>query len=684
MANFWENDEVAGGQSPARINFWDRDALSGDPQMLESTAPAPQPEAWNPLLGLSRDVVNGVPILGPMYTGAVDAVTTNIAGMLTGEDPQAIKDRVYSRQDQYEAENPVLSTVGQMAGGVAAMAPLGMTAAGAKAFGVAPGQGLLSRLLYGAGSGGAISGVDSLARGNSPQDAFLTGLAGSAFGAAGGAAAPYIGAAFSKAGDIGRKALGLTPQPGNVGISRPAADLLTDTLMADNTLGNQAAANMSQAGPRAMMADAGPNMTSLLDTAIQSSGPGARIATEAIENRASGSYDDIVRALAHSLGEPQGVYTTSNALRTGTAQARDDAYKAAYGSAIDYSGDAGRNIEALMSRVPSSAIDAAKKMMQAEGVQSQQMFASIADDGSVVINRMPDVRELDYITRALNKVASSTEGSGAFGKMDDLGRIYSNLSRQIRTATKEAAPAYANALETAATPLQQKEALEFGASLLRPSMARDEAADIISGLTGPQRQFAKQGVASDIDEALANVRALVSNPNIDAQAARNAVQDLSTAAARSKIALLMDDEAASSALFRQLDEAQQSLMLRANTATNSKTYARTALNDTVRGYVEDGAVNQALQGKPFNAAQSIIQALTGRDARGKKAMTDKVYAEIAQLLTQSPDQAMDLISGLATRQMTAGNPRFGASLAPGAANATTQQISEMLLGRVPQ
>ncbi|WP_108462245.1 hypothetical protein [Devosia naphthalenivorans] len=632
------------------------------------------------MLGLSRDVVNGIPILGPAYTGAVDAVTTRLAGMMTGEDPQAIKDRVYGRQDQYEAENPVLSTAGQIAGGVAAMAPLGMTAAGARAFGVAPGQGLFSRVVNGGFTGGAVSGADSLARGNSVQEAAFTGLGGAVLGGAGGAAAPHIGAAFSKAGEAGRRALGMAPSAGDVGISRPAADLLTDAMMADGTLGTQAGLNMSQAGPRAMLADAGPNTASLLDTAIQSSGPGSRIATEAIEARASGSYDDIVKALAQNLGEPRGVYTTSQGLRTGTAPARDAAYKAAYSSPIDYSSEAGRNIEQLVTRVPSSAIDAAKKMMQAEGVQSQQMFASIADDGSVIINRMPDVRELDYITRALNKVANSTEGTGAFGKMDDLGRIYSGLARDIRSATKEAAPAYATALETAATPLQQKEALEFGASLLRPSMARDEAADIISGMTGPQRQFAKQGVASDIDEALANVRAVVSDPNLDAREARKALQDLSSRAAREKIALLMDDEAASSALFKKLDEASRSLLLRANTSTNTKTYARTALNDTVRSYVEDGAVNQAKQGKPFNAAQSIVQALTGRDARGKKQIADKIYAEIAQLLTQSPDAGMDLISGLATRRALARNPRVGAALVPGAVSPATQSIAEALRG----
>ena len=684
MANFWEQDQVAGGQSPARINFWEQDALAGEPTMLESTAPALEPEAWNPLAGLSRDVVNGIPILGPMYTGAVDAVSTNIAGMLTGEDPQAIKDRVYAKQDAYEEQNPVLSTVGQMAGGVAAMAPLGMTAAGAKALGVAPGQSLLSRTLWGAGSGGTIAGLDSLARGNDAQSAGLTALGGAALGGAGGAAAPYIGAGMSKAAEMGRRALGMAPAPGNVGISRPAANILTDTFNADNTLGTNAALNMSQAGPRAMLVDSGPNAMGLLDTAIQKSGPGSRTAIDAIEARASGANADIMEALDAGLGRAEGVFSTTNALRSGTAGARDSAYKAAYATPIDYSSDAGRAVEELMPRIPSSAVAAAKKLMQAEGVQSQQMFAQVADDGSVAFTRMPDVRELDYITRALNTVAEGTEGQGAFGKMTDLGRAYRNLSRDIRSATKVAAPSYAEALETAATPLQQKEALEFGATLLRPGVARDEATEIISGLTGPQRQFAKQGVRSQLDEALANVRAVVSDPNLDAREAKKAIGELSSRASRDKIRLLMDDDAAADAMFKRLDEATKSLELRANVGTNSRTFVRENTNNTVQSYINDGAINQALDGKPINAVQSAIQALTGRDAQGKRRISDKVYSEIVELLTMSPDKGMDLISGLAARKAMAGNPRVGAALVPGAVSPATQSIMQMLLGNVSQ
>lgn len=685
MANFWEKDEVVGGvgQSPARVNFWEQDALSGDPATLESTAPA-EPEAWNPLLGLSRDVVNGIPILGPMYTGAVDAATTGIAGLLTGEDPQAIKERVYGRQDAYEAEHPVLSTVGQMAGGVAAMAPLGMTAAGAQAFGVAPGQSLLSRLSMGGLTGFGVSGADSLVRGNDPMTAGMTALGGGVLGAAGGAAAPYIGAAVSRARAAGRRALGMSPPPGEVGISRPAADILTRAMNADGTLGNQAAANMSQAGPRAMLADAGPNTMSLLDTAIARSGPGSRIALDAVEARASSANDDIIEALNAGLGRPQGVHTTGNALRTGSGPTRQAAYEAAYSAPIDYSGDAGRAIEELMPRVPGNVIATARRMMQAEGVQSQQMFAQVADDGSVTLNRMPDVLELDYITRALNQAASSGEGQGALGGITDMGRIYRNLARDIRGATKEAVPQYASALESAATPIQQREALEFGATILRPNIARDEAADIVSGMTGPQREYARQGVRSQIDEALANVRAVVSDPNLDAREAKKALGDLSSRAAREKISLLIGDDEVAQAMFRRLDEATRSLELRANVATNSRTFARENMNSTVEGYINDGAWNQALQGKPVNAAQSIIQALTGRNAQGRTEISDRVFSEIAQLLTQSPDVGMDLISGLAARQSLAGNPRAGAALAPGAVSPATQSIMELLSGGVAQ
>ncbi len=50
--------------------------------------------------------------------------------------------------------------------------------------------------------------------------------------------------------------------------------------------------------------------------------------------------------------------------------------------------------------------------MQLEGNQSQQILARVGDDGAVTFERLPDVRQIDYITRALRQAAESGEGQG--------------------------------------------------------------------------------------------------------------------------------------------------------------------------------------------------------------------------------------------------------------------------------
>lgn len=675
MANFWENDAVVGGGgnvAPAAApgNFWEADTV-----VQPATA---KPEAWNPALGLSRDVLNGIPILGPAYTGAVDAITTNIAGMLTGEDPQSIKDRVYARQDAYEAENPILSATGQIVGGTLAMAPLAATAAGAKAFGVGTGA-LLPRVLAATGSNGMLTFGDSLARGDDLSTAAVKGSIGAVVGGGGASVAPYVTAAGGKAADLARAMFGMPRAPGNTGLSAPAADILTHVANADGTLGNQAAMNMSAAGPRAMMVDASPGYAGLLDTAISRSGAGSKAALDAIDARAVGANGDIGTALDTALGQPRGVYTAGNTIRTSTAAPRQAAYDAAYASPIDYSSDAGRQIEQLVTRVPASVIKTANQMMLMEGQQSAQILAQVADDGAVTFMKMPDVRQIDYITRALNTMASLGENRGAMGAATDLSRLYGNLSRDIRGATKEAAPAYANALQTAAHPIQERQALMFGADILNPSMARDQVQDVVQNMTGPERQAAMQGLRSHVDEVIANVKAAVSNPNIDAAQARKALQDLSSPAARAKIEMLLGDQAMATDLFQQLDYATRSLGLRAGVASNSRTFGRTSMDQIVEA-LTDTTFGRLTQGKPLDASRRAIQAALGTTPKDQLARKERVYAEIVQALMAQPDKGMDLISGLGHRQQAGGKPG-AATVLPGASQAVADAIYRSLVNQ---
>jgi hypothetical protein len=97
--------------------------------------------------------------------------------------------RVKEGTDAYEKAHPVETTIGKTAVGAGALAPLGATALGARAFGLTgtlPGM-----MMRGAASGAALGGVDAAARGEDIGQ-------GAEFGLGGGIAGPVIGRAVGK------------------------------------------------------------------------------------------------------------------------------------------------------------------------------------------------------------------------------------------------------------------------------------------------------------------------------------------------------------------------------------------------------------------------------------------------------------------------------------------------------
>ena len=116
----------------------------------------------------------------------------------------------------------------------------------------------------------------------------------------------------------------------DVGLPPKAVDLIGRTVGGDGFNGAQAAGNIASAGPRGMIADAAPSLSTVLGTAMQRAGPGARAARQAIENRAAASNQDLTGALDNAFGPPpQGIQSATNDIRNGTAAARQAAYDAA-------------------------------------------------------------------------------------------------------------------------------------------------------------------------------------------------------------------------------------------------------------------------------------------------------------------------------------------------------------------
>jgi hypothetical protein len=471
---------------------------------------------------------------------------------------------------------------------------------------------------------------------------------GAGFGAAGGALAPVV------MRGIGAGARGIANRVNanraarQAGVSPQAARFASETLQADDSLG-AGAARMAQAGDERMIADAGQSASNLLDYAIQKSGRAGRIATDAIDGRVARSSAAITSALDDALGAPQGVQSLRANIASSTAGARGDAYRAAYSAPIDYSSGPGRRLEELLRRVDQSDINAANALMRAEGVQSQQILARIADDGTVTYQRMPDVRQIDYITRALNDRAANNAGLGALGGQTNAGRVYQNLSGDLRGAAKEAVPEYETALNTAADPIRRSQAVEFGATMFRSNVTRDEVGNRVFRMSGPERQAAQQGLRGQIDEVLANVSRTVTDGDVPARQAIATLRELSKPANRQKVTILLG-QAEADRLFARIDQAAASFELRANVATNTKTFQRQEMERRMQATTApDGPLATMMRGEPLNAGKRTIQLMTGQTPEVALRQQDEIMTEVVRLLTArglDADQALQVLQSL--------------------------------------
>lgn len=179
---------------------------AGDPVPLSGSEwePAGESTSLPPREDVSAGMaLRGVPILGA-YVPQAEAAIRATAQPLTGVgEPGATWSERYAanlpkRQAEYtqaEQESPVLSEALKIGGGMAALAPIGATALGARALGTA--GPMAARIPLGAVSGAGIAAADAAARGEDPVTA-------ATIGGGLGAALPIVGGAVGKIGQVAR------------------------------------------------------------------------------------------------------------------------------------------------------------------------------------------------------------------------------------------------------------------------------------------------------------------------------------------------------------------------------------------------------------------------------------------------------------------------------------------------
>lgn len=588
----------------------------------------------HPIASRASVFLQGIPFVGEY----MDEMLGKASGNPTGTE------QMRAMQEREARERPVQTAVTQMAGGITAAAPLvplaaGMMPAGASmAAKVATGAAVSAPL--GAVEGGVSgygSGTDDASRMENAQN---RAMVGGVLGGGIGAAAPLVQSGVASVANrlIDRATVGGRAQ--QIGLSRPSYEMLARTMQSDDSLGQAGLQRLARSGPDAMIADAGPTSRGLLDATVQAGGPGARLAMDAVDERAARAGQNLNAAMDANVAPlrptGQSTFERQTDLRP--------LYDRAYSQPIDYSNPVAMEIESIIKgRIPPAAIREANDMMRRQGEKSQQILAKIAPDGSIEFERLPDTRQLDYIARALGEVADTADGQGKLGGTTAKGRDYRNLQQDIRRRLRSLNPDYDAALNAAGTEIGRRNSFEFGREVLRPGTSRQQVFEHMDRLPDVERAEVAQGIRQQFDDTIANVRAVISDHNLDAREAMQALRELTSRASREKVALVIGNQQAQT-LFRQLERASAALELRAGVAQNSKTFARQNIKEMVKQTTEGGIGNSLRSGRVANTGKELIAAALGRSPAARQQIVDSQYEEIARFLTQprGPDAMRSL------------------------------------------
>lgn len=500
----------------------------------------------------------------------------------------------------------------------AAITPLGSSLAGRIAAGGAMGTigGGLEGLIYGSGEGRTREERKAAAESGA--------LTGALFGGGLGVAGPVVGAALSGIG-ARRVAAPAAATARELGVKETALDLLSQAAGMDAPV---AAERMARAGQYASLGQMGPATQNLLDLAASSTSPGAAIARQNIDEVAEAAGRQFFDLMDNTLGGPQAAAQLQDLLMESSAPARKAAYEAAYSAPINYADDAGRQLDDLLSRLDSDVINRAQRLMRIEGQPSRQIMAELDDAGNVLrYTTKPDVRQIDYITRALRDVSPTAA--------PEEKNALRGLASEIRSTLDQLVPEYKQARDIAGDVISLRDAIDFGADMLNPKIKRYDVAKAVKGMGAAELNAVRQGLRSQLDEIMANTKAALSDPNQDAREMVRPLKDMLSRAGREKLQTILGDQAPE--FLRQLDEVYSAASMRASVAQNSKTQIRKMAQDVVQDRIQP-TIGQSIaeRGGVVPAMAERIQGMMSTAPTRQQAF-EELMGEIALPLTRQAD-----------------------------------------------
>ena len=525
---------------PERISDIRSEAMS--PAQASQRSIFEQEVAARPVATRAASAIQGVPFAGEY--------ADELTGALFG--PEAMSAQRLAAQSMQEAR-PGEALATQLGVGIGAALPA--AAMSIPAAGMSVGRAALQGGVLGTGLGALEGFVSGYGAGGNPAARMQTGLqragTGAALGGVLGAAAPVAGAAIgSLAGQtIGQRPINRVAEA--LGISPSAARVASGFRQFE-----QGGPDIPTPAVPRSLAETSPEMAGLLDLGMSVPSAGRAEARNLIGQQATSASRDLTQALDEVLGEPAGVRLQQRELMQDTAAERANLYGEAYSRPIDYDTQQGEELLNLLDRVDPDVLNRANVLMRREGVPPGQQlrFETDAQGNVLGVQELPNVQQIDYITRAIQ---SRARAAGA--EPEDVSTLIRQV-RDIRRTADELVPEYGAARSRAAEVIGEREAFDVGYDVLSP-MRREDVQASLEGLTPGELSNVRSGMRQYIDDIMARVSRPLNPEGQEAQEAVRALRSLTSREGTDKIRMVLGDQA--DAFIERLGNAVEPLAIRA-------------------------------------------------------------------------------------------------------------------------
>ena len=433
-------------------------------------------------------------------------------------------------------------------------------------------------------------------------------------------------------------------------ISSGAARIIKDVVASTGISFKEALANLRKGGSQSMIADIDVATEVLADAVSAAGGESASIIQSAVLERSRATSQSLERGLDKHVADlppmkehphlKQDPVDIAKKQAIDTAPARQEAYTKAFQHKVNYNSAEGKAVlevlDAMPKKVKNQALSEVNDLLKMDGLDAYQIDLDFVQNeaGELILTEFKNLNmtQLDYIKRALSKIAYESEGVLKAGSivpsMSALSLSALKQRHKLSEALKKMNPDYAKAVKLGQDKITRENALEVGFLVMTKQLSPQDLARALQGAGEAEKAMARMGLRASLDDLLNNIKGTATRRDVDVKGMDTLWSQLSSKANRTKIKMILGTKEYNK-LIKLLDKAEAAIALRVAVAPNSKTAVRLKVMDSVEEMTGGGALRQLSEARPAEAARTIIQKImqTQKLSNKHKAVVMKELAE---------------------------------------------------------